>query len=205
MPPDARRVVGEQVDRDRRDVGDRRARSGCRRAAAAARRTRRCRRSACGATSRSARASSAAVVQPAVDRLVLPAAVHADQAPGQVVVHGRLGARRDDQREQRERAVLGAIERVLPDAAAHAALPVRRRVLPRAASRRRPAARERRLQRLDARPRVGHRRGQPLRLVDERADLRGVDEIAEGGVVSVMAEVTHRNRWYTAADLLTMP
>ena len=59
-----------------------------------------------------------------VDLLVLGAAVEADETPGQVVVDRRRRARRDDQREQRERAVPGAEQQPLADAAAHAAVRV---------------------------------------------------------------------------------
>jgi hypothetical protein len=56
------------------------------------------------------------------DLLVLSAAVQADQAPGEVVVHGCLGAARDHEREQRQRAVAGAEQQPLADAAAHPAV-----------------------------------------------------------------------------------
>src|SRR5438552_11570226 len=57
-----------------------------------------------------------------VDLLVLRAEVEADEAPGEVVVDRRLRAGRDDEREERQRAVAGAIEEPLADAAAHPAL-----------------------------------------------------------------------------------
>ena len=37
----------------------------------------------------------------------------------------------------------------------------------------------------------GMRRDLAARLVDERANLRGVDEVAEGGVGLVLAEIAH--------------
>ena len=139
-----------------------------------------------------------AVVHPPVDRLELAAAIDADEAPGQVVVHRRLGAGGDHQREQRQRAVLGAIERVLPDTAAHAALRVRRRRRRRAASRRRPAVPQTPASApRAARPCRACAAIWPARLVDERPDLRGVDEVAERGVVLVLAEIAHARRWYT--------
>jgi hypothetical protein len=58
------------------------------------------------------------------DVLVLRAAVEADEAPREVVVDRRLGAARDDEREQRQRAVAGAEQQPLADPAAHAALRV---------------------------------------------------------------------------------
>jgi len=107
-----------------------------------------------------------------------------------MIVHRRFGAGGNDQREQRQRSVFGAIERVLPDAAAHPARVVRRGVL-----RRQPAVageqrRERRFQRLDARARVADRRGEPPRLVDERTNGRRVDEIAKG-VMRMVLQVAH--------------
>ena len=68
-----------------------------------------------------------------------------------MVVDRRLRAGGNDQREQGQRAVLGAVERVLPDAAAHAARQIRRGVLLRQPSRGGQQFREGRLQRLDAR------------------------------------------------------
>ena len=64
-----------------------------------------------------------------VDLLVLRAPIEADETPGEVVVDGRGGARRNDEREERERAVARAEEQPLTDAAAHAALGHRRLVL----------------------------------------------------------------------------
>ena len=58
------------------------------------------------------------------DVLVLRAAVEPDEPPREVVVDRRLQARRDDQREQRQRAVAGAEQQPLADPAAHAALRV---------------------------------------------------------------------------------
>ena len=57
-----------------------------------------------------------------VDLLVLGAAVEPHEPPSEVVVHRRLGAGRDHQAEQRQRAVAGPEEQPLADAAAHAAL-----------------------------------------------------------------------------------
>ena len=129
-----------------------------------------------------------AVVHPPVDRLELAAAIDADQAPGQVIVHGRLRAGGDHQREQGQRAVLGAIERVLPDTAAHAARRVRRRIGIRQPAVGGQQCRKRRLQRLEPRRRVGQRRHLAAGLGDERTDLRGVDEVAERGIGLVLAE-----------------
>src|SRR5437762_10330988 len=64
-----------------------------------------------------------------VDLLVLRAPIEPDETPGEMVVHGRGGARRNDEREERERAVARAEEQPLTDAAAHAALGHRRPVL----------------------------------------------------------------------------
>ena len=70
-----------------------------------------------------------------VDLLVLAAAVEADEAPRQMVVDRRLRGGRHDEREERERAVVGAVEKPLADPATHAAVLCRLRVL-----RRKPAA-----------------------------------------------------------------
>src|ERR1051326_3804600 len=67
------------------------------------------------------------------DLLLLRAAVETDEPPRQVVVNGSLHAGRDDQAEERECPVAGAVEQPLADPAAHPAL--RRRS---AKSRRKP-------------------------------------------------------------------
>ena len=62
----------------------------------------------------------AAVVEAAINRFILDTAINADQSPRQVMARiGRLRACRDDEREEAQRSVFSAIERVLPDAAAH--------------------------------------------------------------------------------------
>src|SRR5579862_3481170 len=62
------------------------------------------------------------VVPKREDLLVLRASIEADETPGQVVVDRGLRARRNDEREERERAVASAEEERLADAAAHPAL-----------------------------------------------------------------------------------
>src|SRR6476660_7398989 len=57
-----------------------------------------------------------------VELLVLVAPVEADEPPRQMVVHGSHRAGRDDEAEQRERAIGGAEEEPLADATSHAAL-----------------------------------------------------------------------------------
>ena len=140
VAPDASSVVGEQMDRDRRDVRDR--------ADVVDVVGRRQQRVALAAAEflapgdlqiRSRRI--AAIVETTVDRLVLPSAIDPDQSPRQVIVHRRRRAGRHDEREQAQRLVLGTVERVLPDAAAHLAGLVRRRRSSRGASRRLSAAR----------------------------------------------------------------
>ena len=91
-------------------------------------------------------------------------------------MHRRAPAGGHDEREEAERLVFRAIERVLADAAAHAARFVRRRAALRQPAVRREQRAERRPQRLDARGGVANLRGQARRLRDERADLRRVDE-----------------------------
>ena len=62
----------------------------------------------------------AAVIQTPIDRLALPAAIETDQPPGEVVMNRSRRAGRDNEREERQRAIFGAIERILPDATTHA-------------------------------------------------------------------------------------
>jgi hypothetical protein len=59
---------------------------------------------------------------PGVDLLVLLPAIETDEPPREVVVDRRLGARRDDQGEERQRLIRCAVEKPLADAAAHPAL-----------------------------------------------------------------------------------
>src|SRR6266550_9612316 len=54
-----------------------------------------------------------------VDLLVLRPAVKTDDPPSEMVVHRCLRIRRDDQRKERERAVVVPAEQPLPDPAAH--------------------------------------------------------------------------------------
>jgi hypothetical protein len=61
-----------------------------------------------------------------VDLLFLRSAIQADEAPGEVIVDRRLRAGGDDEREERQRPVGGAVEEPLRDPAAHAALENRR-------------------------------------------------------------------------------
>ena len=63
-----------------------------------------------------------ALVGEGVDVLVLGALVEANQTPGEMVVDRRRLARRHDEREQAERAVLRAVQGPLSDPLAHAAL-----------------------------------------------------------------------------------
>src|SRR6185295_2061013 len=63
----------------------------------------------------------ASVVETAVDGFVLAATIDADETPREVIVDGRRGPGRHDEREQTERSILGTIEGVLADAAAHPA------------------------------------------------------------------------------------
>lgn len=62
------------------------------------------------------------IVKLRIDLLVLATDVEANQAPGEVVVHRRLGAGRHHKREERERAVARTEEEPLPDASPHSAL-----------------------------------------------------------------------------------
>jgi hypothetical protein len=107
---------------------------------------------------------------------------------------GRAG--RDHERKETERLVLGAIERVLADAAAH-----RTRLVRPGAAVRQPAVRvqqrfERGPQRRDARGDVGDRRAEPPRFFDQRAQRWSVDKepvrlaVVRLGMVR-MAKVTH--------------
>src|SRR5581483_1904835 len=96
------RVVGQQVDRDRGLGGGR--------ANAVDVVVRRKQRVEVARGERAALRELEGAVPPGEDLLVLRAAVEADEAPGEVVVHRRLGPRRDDEREQRQRAVLGAVQ-----------------------------------------------------------------------------------------------
>src|SRR6266511_3726133 len=64
-----------------------------------------------------------------VNLLGLRAPVETDEPPREMVIHRCLRARRDDEREERERAVAGTEEQPLPDPAAHAAIGRRRGVL----------------------------------------------------------------------------
>src|SRR5688500_12095972 len=95
------------------------------------------------------------IVQAAIHGFGLNAAIDADQSPGEVIVYRRLRARRNHEREQTERSVFGAIERVLPDAAAHAALEIGLAVLLRQPAVSSKELCERRPQSFDARRRVG--------------------------------------------------
>ena len=74
-----------------------------------------------GAPLRASRARDRAIVESAVDGFVLATAIDADDAPREVVVDGRFRADRNHEREQAQRSVLRAVERVLTDAAAHLA------------------------------------------------------------------------------------
>src|SRR4051794_29663261 len=66
-----------------------------------------------------------AIIDAAIDRFILDAAIDADQPPREVIVNRRLRAGRDDEREQAERSIVSTIQGVLADAAAHAALAIR--------------------------------------------------------------------------------
>ena len=116
VAPDAAGVVGEQVDRDRR------LRRG--RAHAVDVVGRRDEGVEVAGRQRAALDELDAVAALGVDVLVLGPAVEADEAPREMVVHRRLRAGGHDEREERERAVLGAEEQPLADAAAHAAVGV---------------------------------------------------------------------------------
>src|SRR5262245_25882274 len=114
MPPGAARVVGQQVDGDRR-LGRGRAYAmdvvvGWEEGVEVAR------------AQRAALDEPQLVALARVDLLVLLAAVQADEAPREVVVDRRRRAGWDDEREQRERFVAGPVEQPLPDPAAHAAV-----------------------------------------------------------------------------------
>ena len=119
-----------------------------------------------------------------------------------MIVNGRRRAGRHDEREETERPIFRAIQRVLADAAAHAARSSGLAQLsgsqPSAAS---SAAKAGRSASTRAAV-VAHRRPQARRLVDERANLRHVDEKPEMFVVIVMSEVTHSWRIHTIGELV---
>src|SRR6185436_14198611 len=85
------------------------------------------------------------------------------------------------------------IQRILADAAAHAARVVRLGAALRQPSVGREQRTKCRPQRLDAGGGVSDRRRQARRRVDERADFRRVDQKAEMLVMIVMAEIAHRS------------
>src|SRR6266480_3477779 len=121
MPPDAASVVRQQVDRDR---GLRR--RGPHTVDVVARRNQDVE------VAPLERSLLDELERPAalrVDLFVLSPAIQADEPPGEVVVDGRLRPGQDHEREQRQRAVLGAVEEPLADPATHAALRRRRLIL----------------------------------------------------------------------------
>src|SRR5438093_13233864 len=96
-----------------------------------------------------------------------------------MVVHWSLGARRHDERKETERAVLGAVQRVLADAAAHPAS-----VVGSGAMFRQPAVaakqpRERGSQRLNPGRVIVDGGAKAFGFVDQRADFRRVDDISK--------------------------
>src|ERR1044071_2795007 len=62
-----------------------------------------------------------AVVEPRVGRVELGAAINSDEAPGEMVVHRRRRTRGHDEGEETQLSTFIAVQRVLSDAAAHAA------------------------------------------------------------------------------------
>src|SRR5581483_11692124 len=123
--------------------------------------------------------------------------VDADEPPREVIVDRRRRAGRHDEREEAQRSVVGAIERVLPDAAAHLARLVWLRAAlgqPAVSSEQR---RERGLQRVDARREIRDRRRQPPRLADQRTTVRRVDEKTVARVArAVMSQIAHPRSIY---------
>ena len=99
MAPDTRGVVREQMDGDRRRVRDR-----ADVVNVVSRRQQRVELAAAELlTLRDLEPRArwiAAIVEAAVDRFVLPAAIDSDQSPREMVVHRRRRTDRDDQREQ---------------------------------------------------------------------------------------------------------
>ena len=138
-----------------------------------------------------------AIVETAVDRFVLSAAIDADETPGEVIVDRRGRAGRHDEREEAERLILGAVERVLTDAAAHSTLRVRLRAAVGQPAVGREQRGEGRTQRLDAFRVVGNRLSQAIGFIDERADLGRVDQEPEVLVMVMVAKVAHAGRIHT--------
>jgi hypothetical protein len=100
-----------------------------------------------------------------------------------VIVNRRRGARRHHEREQAERAIFRTVQRVLADTPSHGARVIRLRELIRQPSVGRKQPREYGPERIDACSMLRNRRHQSMRLVDERADLRRIDDEAEVGLV----------------------
>ena len=178
MPPDAAGVVRQQVDRDRGLRG-----SGPHAVDVVARRDQDVE------VARLERTLLDELERPAalrVDLFVLSPARQAGEASGEVVVDRRLRARRYHEREQRERAVSGAVEEPLADFAAHAALRRRSLILVREPRRVGEQLGEPRLDR-----RAGVLRGRGagdcrLRLGNERPHDRHVeDELGDPIIVSL--------------------
>jgi hypothetical protein len=109
-----------------------------------------------------------------------------------MIVHRRRRAGRHDEREETQRAILGAVQRVLRDTAPHPALFVRprARVGQPAFGGEQPG--ERGAERVNALRIALNGAAEALRLLNERADLRRVDQIPEPVVVE-MVRVAHVN------------
>src|SRR5215510_4653823 len=137
----------------------------------------------------------------AVDLFVLSPPIEADEPPGEVVVDRGLRARRHDEREQRQRAVVGAVEEPLADSAAHAALRRRGLVLVREPSR---VGEQLGKPRLDRRAGLLRRRGagdRRLHLGNERPhDRRVEDELGDSSIVSVRGSGCVRWAEFTTRD-----
>ena len=125
-----------------------------------------------------------------VDLFVLRAAVEADEPPREVVVDGRLRAGRDDEREEREGAVLRAVEEPLADPAAHAALRCRRLILDREPPRGGEQLGKPRLDRRAGVLRGGSAGDRSLRLGNKRPHDRGIeDELGDPIIVPLCSPV----------------
>ena len=189
MTPDASGVVGEQVDRDRRRIGHgldvvniAKWREQCIELAALD-----------GLLAFDGQSGSPfilPVIESPIDGFVLSPPVESNQSPCKMVVNRSPLAWRNHEREQAERAVFRAIERVLSDTSTHSTLEIGDGILLRQPPLCSQQGRKRRTKASHPGTRIADLLREPFRLGDQRTNFRYIDDEAEV-VMASMGQVAH--------------